>query len=54
MNCTVTTEFRNTGRFIVEDKYNGKNQTKKIELMVEEESGEQLYMKPIHNILYCR
>jgi hypothetical protein len=33
---------------------NGKNQTKEIKLMVEEERGEQLCMEPIHNIQYCR
>jgi len=38
----------------VQYKYNGKNQTKKTELMVGEEKGEQLYKEPVHNILYCR
>jgi hypothetical protein len=31
----MATEFSSTGRFVLEDKYNGKNQTKKIKLMVE-------------------
>jgi hypothetical protein len=37
----------------VEERYNGKTK-QKIELMVGEEKGEQLYKEPIHNILYCR